>query len=75
MVGGRSSSSSKDKDGDREESFEEGDKIEARFGGRDKWFKGKISYKNRDGSYEIRYDDGDSERNVEASFTPLYLPP
>ncbi len=26
-----------------------------------KWFSGKISRVNRDGTYDIRYDDGDSE--------------
>ena len=28
--------------------FEEGDKVEARFGGKDKWFKGKITRKRSD---------------------------
>ena len=26
-----------------------------------KWFSGKISRVNRDGTFDIRYDDGDSE--------------
>merc|ERR1711998_181494 len=46
--------------------YEEGDKIEARFGGRSRWFKGKIDKKNRDGTYDIRYEDGDKERRVKA---------
>ena len=46
--------------------FFEGDAIEARFGGRDKWFKGKITAANRHGTYEIRYDDGDREKDVKA---------
>ena len=42
--------------------FEEGDKIECLYKGKGtKWFSGKISRMNRDGTYDIRYDDGDSE--------------
>ena len=46
--------------------MEVGDKIEARFGGRSRWFKGKISRKNRDGSYDVLYNDGDRERGVKS---------
>ena len=42
--------------------FLEGDKVEALYKGKGtKWFSGKISRVNRDGTYDIRYDDGDSE--------------
>ena len=42
--------------------FMEGDKVEALYKGKGtKWFSGKISRVNRDGTYDIRYDDGDSE--------------
>ena len=42
--------------------FTEGDKVEALYKGKGtKWFSGKISRVNRDGTYDIRYDDGDSE--------------
>ena len=58
VIGGGSSSSSSSA------KFYEGDAIEARFGGRDKWFKGKITSVNRDGTYDIRYDDGDREKDV-----------
>ena len=44
--------------------FDVGTKIEARFGGRSRWFKGKITAKNRDGTYDILYNDGDRERRV-----------
>ena len=44
-----------------------GDKIEARYKGGAKWFAGKVLAVNRDGSYDIRYDDGDIERDVVAS--------
>ena len=32
-----------------------------------KWFSGKISRVNRDGTYDIRYDDGDSESGALSS--------
>ena len=42
--------------------FMEGDKVEVLYKGKGtKWFSGKISRVNRDGTYDIRYDDGDSE--------------
>ncbi len=42
--------------------FEDGDKIECLYKGKGtKWFSGKITRVNRDGTYDIRYDDGDSE--------------
>ena len=44
------------------DSFNEGDKVEVLYKGKGtKWFSGKISRANRDGTYDIRYDDGDSE--------------
>jgi len=44
------------------DSFTEGDKVEVLYKGKGtKWFSGKISRVNRDGTYDIRYDDGDSE--------------
>jgi hypothetical protein len=42
--------------------FDEGDKVECLYKGKGtKWFSGKVSRVNRDGSFEIKYDDGDSE--------------
>ena len=42
--------------------FVEGDQVEVLYKGKGtKWFSGKISRVNRDGTYDIRYDDGDSE--------------
>lgn len=46
------------------ESYRQGDKVEANFKGKGRWFKGKIDKINRDGTYDIRYDDGDSEMGV-----------
>jgi hypothetical protein len=41
-----------------------GDKVEAQFKGGKKWFPAKITAVNRDGTYDVRYDDGDSEWEV-----------
>src|SRR6185312_6509208 len=38
--------------------------IEALFRGGSKWFSGVIDKVNRDGTYDIRYDDGDREPSV-----------
>jgi Ca2+-binding EF-hand superfamily protein len=45
--------------------FDVGDNIEALYNGRgSKWFAGIISIANRDGSYDIRYADGERETNA-----------
>jgi hypothetical protein len=44
--------------------YKEGDRVEGRFGRRDKWFPAKVSRVNRDGTYDLEYDDGDRESNV-----------
>ena len=45
-----------------EHEFSEGDKVEVLYKGKGtKWFSGKISRVNRDGTFDIKYDDGDSE--------------
>jgi hypothetical protein len=41
-----------------------GVEVEARFGGKDTWYEGKIVKKNSDGTYEIKYSDGDCEKSV-----------
>ena len=38
--------------------------VEARFGGDDEWFPGKIEAVNDDQTYDIAYDDGDREESV-----------
>src|SRR5210317_2078607 len=40
--------------------FKEGDEIETNYRGRGRWFPGKIYRINQDGTYHIKYDDGDS---------------
>ena len=44
--------------------FAVGSRIEAQFGGGDDWFAGRVRKVNRNGSFDIDYDDGDEERNV-----------
>jgi len=45
--------------------FKYGDRIEARFRGRSvRYFPGRIAKVNSDGTYDIRYDDGDVENNA-----------
>ena len=44
-----------------------GTKIEARFKGTSKWYAGKIKDKHRDGTYDVKYDDGDVEFAVKRS--------
>ena len=47
--------------------FRVGDKVMAHFGGDLHAFPGKIKKANKDGTYNIKYDDGDSEKNVPAN--------
>jgi hypothetical protein len=51
----------------RNQKFREGDRIEARYGGKERWFRGEITFARSDGTYDIRYDDGDSEKRVRSS--------
>ena len=59
-----SSSSSSDDD---DEKLERGTEVEANYGGKGKWYKGKIDRVNSNGTFDIKYDDGDSERRVDKS--------
>lgn len=53
---------------DETDEIKEGDRVEARFKGGAKYYPGKITRVNRDGSYAILYDDGDRELRVKPSF-------
>ena len=44
--------------------LKEGVKVEARYGGRSHFYPGKIRRENRDGTYDIHYEDGSREKNV-----------
>ena len=41
-----------------------GEKVEARYRGRSRYYPGKIRSINSDGTYDIDYDDGDKEKKV-----------
>lgn len=43
-----------------------GDYVECRYDGGDMWYEGKITAKHADGTYNVLYDDGDTE-----DFVPL----
>jgi hypothetical protein len=43
-------------------------KVEALYYGRDKWYPGVICKDCGDGTYDIKYDDGEIEKNVKQSF-------
>ena len=51
-------------DGGSSDSFREGDKVEADYRGRGKFYKGKISRDRGDDTYDIAYDDGERETRV-----------
>ena len=44
----------------------EGDAVEVRYRGREKYYPGKIRRDCGEGKYDIAYDDGERERGVEA---------
>ena len=49
-----------------------GTRVEAKYRGRSKKYPGKISRVHADGSFDVAYDDGESETRVEARLiTPL----
>jgi len=45
--------------------YEQGENIEARYQGQARWSPGRILRVNRDGTYDIVYEDGQRERSVE----------
>ena len=47
-------------------SYYQGDRVEAKLKGWTKYYKGKITRENRDGSYDILFDDGDRKSKVDA---------
>ncbi len=55
--------------------FKIGDRIEARYRGLSaRHYPGKITKVNEDGTYDILYDDGDSERNAKAEHIRVPTP-
>ena len=50
---------------DRDAVFSIGDKVEANWKGRGRWMDATVERKHRDGSFDIMYDDGDTEKYVD----------
>ena len=48
-----------------------GDKVEANYRGRGRYFPGKIRCVRDDGTYDVDYDDGETESRVKAEFIRL----
>merc|ERR1712043_124506 len=64
-MGSRKSKDSDNDDDDDDDKLKVGTAIEARYGGKTKWYKGKITRVNYNGTYDVMYSDGDKERGVE----------
>ena len=47
--------------------FAEGQKVEARYGGKSRYYGGKIVKVGEGGKYTVLYDDGETESNVDAA--------
>ncbi len=56
-------------------SLEVGDKCEARYGGKAKYYGGTIARKNRDGSYDIKYDGGPRRGRTAPASAPTLTRP
>lgn len=48
-----------------------GDKVRARYKGGSKYFNGEIVLARTDGTFDIKYEDGDSEKHVESEHIEL----
>merc|ERR1712178_252129 len=56
-----------DSDDDKDDvSISKGDRVEAKLKGWTKYYKGKITKENRDGTYDILFDDGERKSKVDA---------
>ena len=66
----RSASSSRSKNPKRGRKLREGDKVEARFRGTSsgKIFPGKVRRVNSDGTLDIAYEDGDSDKRIKEKY-------
>ena len=58
-----------------EVAFSVGQRVQARFGGGDEFYPGKISAVSDDGTYSIAYDDGDREDDVAEKFIKAVAAP
>jgi hypothetical protein len=58
----------------KEDTLEPDTAVEARFGGKDKYYPGKVGKYNGDGTYTILYADGDQESNVARDLIRAVVP-
>ncbi|OWZ06258.1 hypothetical protein PHMEG_00021513 [Phytophthora megakarya] len=58
----------KDSDEDHDPGYESGDRIEARFEGKERYFAGTIKKCRTGGLYDIEYDDGEVELRVRPKY-------
>jgi hypothetical protein len=63
--GDKSPGRGRGKDTDDEGELGEGSRVEARYRGGSKYFKGKITRKRLNGTFDILYDDGEKEMGVD----------
>ena len=59
-------SSDRDEGSSGSSSHREGDRVEAKVAGWTRYYKGEITRVNSDGTYDIRFDDGERKRGVRA---------
>ena len=52
-------------------SISKGDRVEAKLKGWTKYYKGKITRVNRDGTFDILFDDGDRKSKVDAKIDTI----
>lgn len=67
----RTSSSNADKPESKSRGFEVGAKVRARYQKGLRWFSGKILKVRSDGTFDVRYDDGDEELRVSRDLIEL----
>jgi hypothetical protein len=53
--------------------LKEGDKVEANYKGRGKYFSGRIRRDREDGTYDVDYDDGEAEQRVKEEWIRLIV--
>ena len=68
---GRDSDSDDSDDDDDDVSISKGDRVEAKLKGWTKYYKGKITRENRDGTYDILFDDGERKSKVMCQYNHL----
>eukprot|EP00505_MAST-04D_sp_SCG-Rhode-Island_P000573 Stramenopile-MAST_4_protein_573 len=59
--------SSYDSEDDDNQSYRRGDKVEAKVAGWTKYYSGEVTRANSDGTYDIRFDDGERKSGVKKS--------